>query len=146
MIDTSGHAFTLPLAKYMADCSVIAYVHYPTISTDMLKRVANRTAAYNNASVVAESSLLSTIKLYYYRAFAWLYGVAGSTTDLVMVNSNWTKGHIDQLWRLWGAETKLLYPPCDIENSVLYHLTNREPAIVSIAQFRLSSFTLSNAD
>ena len=50
-IDSSGWAFSFPLAR-LAGCQVAAYVHYPTISTDMLKRVwsgstmcAGRTAA-----------------------------------------------------------------------------------------------------
>ena len=37
-IDTSGWAFSFPLAR-LAGARVLAYVHYPTISTDMLSRV-----------------------------------------------------------------------------------------------------------
>lgn len=32
-IDTTGCAFTFIVAKLLANCKVIAYVHYPTIST-----------------------------------------------------------------------------------------------------------------
>ncbi|EPY84883.1 hypothetical protein CB1_000435010 [Camelus ferus] len=35
-IDSMGYAFTLPLFKYLGGCRVGSYVHYPTISTDML--------------------------------------------------------------------------------------------------------------
>jgi alpha-1,2-mannosyltransferase len=35
--DTTGWAFTFPLAR-MAGCKVACYVHYPTVSTDMLGR------------------------------------------------------------------------------------------------------------
>lgn len=37
-IDTSGWAFSFPLAR-LAGARVLAYVHYPTVSTDMLSRV-----------------------------------------------------------------------------------------------------------
>lgn len=40
-----------------------AYVHYPTISTDMLKRVQNREAGVTNAASVANSRWKSSIKL-----------------------------------------------------------------------------------
>jgi hypothetical protein len=42
-----------------------AYVHYPTISTDMLARVRSRTAQYNNTSGVARSSVRTYAKLMY---------------------------------------------------------------------------------
>ncbi len=32
-IDTTGCAFTFLVAKLLANCKVLAYVHYPTIST-----------------------------------------------------------------------------------------------------------------
>ena len=38
-IDTTGWAFTFPVARLFAGCKVAAYVHYPTISSDMLKFV-----------------------------------------------------------------------------------------------------------
>lgn len=41
-IDSMGYAFTLPLFRYFGGCSVGSYVHYPTISTDMLSVVRER--------------------------------------------------------------------------------------------------------
>ena len=38
-IDSTGYAFTMPLARIFGGCSVVAYTHYPTISTDMLSMV-----------------------------------------------------------------------------------------------------------
>ena len=52
-IDTMGYAFTIPLFKYLGGCKVGCYVHYPTISTDMLDRVSARTSSYNNASFIS---------------------------------------------------------------------------------------------
>lgn len=69
-IDTMGYAFTLPLFKYFGGCRVGCYVHYPTISIDMLKRVKSRFTAHNNRSIVAKNPFLTWIKLTYYRLFA----------------------------------------------------------------------------
>ena len=40
-VDTTGWAFPYPLAR-LAGSRVAAYVHYPTISTDMLQRWVGR--------------------------------------------------------------------------------------------------------
>lgn len=64
-IDTSGYAFTYPLARVFG-CTVICYTHYPTISTDMLSRVREHNAMYNNDSRIAqryESNLKSDLTL-----------------------------------------------------------------------------------
>ena len=42
-VDTTGVAFSYPLARLLG-CRVVAYTHYPTMSTDMLRRVRDRTA------------------------------------------------------------------------------------------------------
>lgn len=39
-IDSMGYAFTYPLFKHLAGRSVACYVHYPTISSDMLQAVS----------------------------------------------------------------------------------------------------------
>lgn len=41
-VDSMGYAFTLPLFRYLGGCSVGSYVHYPTVSTDMLSVVRDR--------------------------------------------------------------------------------------------------------
>jgi len=38
-IDTMGYAFTLPFVSSVLEIPTAAYVHYPTISTDMLGRL-----------------------------------------------------------------------------------------------------------
>ncbi|XP_004349028.2 glycosyl transferase [Capsaspora owczarzaki ATCC 30864] len=95
-----GFAFVLPLFRWLLRCKVGCYVHYPTISTDMIARVRDRTAAHNNSALVARYPLLSHGKLAYYRGFALLYSLVGSCAELVMVNSSWTRGHVAQLWHL----------------------------------------------
>lgn len=137
-IDSMGYAFTLPMFKYLAASTVACYVHYPTISTDMLTRVASRTAAHNNAAFISNSGFLSSTKLLYYQMFAWLYKLVGQQSDLIMVNSSWTGGHISQLW---GVEHRIhvVYPPCDTIHFSELPLSTDEVSphtIVSVAQFR----------
>lgn len=50
----------------------------------------------------------------YYCFFALLYGLAGSCSDVVMVNSTWTLRHILALWRC-PSRTSIVYPPCDVQ-------------------------------
>lgn len=59
MVDTMGAPFIYPIARWIYGTQVVAYVHYPVISTDMLERVSSRQEDYNNSSFVAKSRLLS---------------------------------------------------------------------------------------
>jgi len=135
-LDTMGYAFTLPVFRYLGGCNTGCYVHYPTISTDMLDRVAQRRTTYNNAGLVSRSRTLSRLKLVYYRVFAWMYGIAGRRSDIVMVNSSWTYNHIVSLWN--GLErTFIVNPPCDVREFLSIPLTKeRKRSIISVAQFR----------
>ncbi|KAF9907992.1 asparagine-linked glycosylation protein [Linnemannia zychae] len=132
-IDTMGYAFTYPAARIFGGCQVVAYVHYPSISSDMIGRVASRESAHNNASDVAKSPLYTTLKLVYYRIFALIYALVGKFCHVVMANSSWTKGHIDSLW---GVKSTVVYPPCDTEAFKDFQLRDRERIVVSVAQFR----------
>lgn len=71
-IETTGYTFTLPVFKYLGQCKTGCYVHYPIITREMLKRVSNRETIYNNRSMIARSPFLTTAKLLYYQAFAWV--------------------------------------------------------------------------
>ncbi|KAF9177860.1 asparagine-linked glycosylation protein [Haplosporangium sp. Z 11] len=132
-IDTMGYAFTYPAARIFGSCQVVAYVHYPIISSDMIGRVASRESGYNNAGEVASSPLYTNLKLFYYQCFAYLYAIVGSFAHIVMVNSSWTKGHIDSLWRI---KSTVVYPPCDTEAFKDFPLLGRDRIVVSVAQFR----------
>ncbi|XP_068165625.1 GDP-Man:Man(3)GlcNAc(2)-PP-Dol alpha-1,2-mannosyltransferase [Antennarius striatus] len=138
-IDSMGYAFTLPLFRYLGGCSVGSYVHYPTISTDMLSAVRERNPRFNNPNFVSNSLFLSAFKVVYYCLFALLYGMAGSCSDLIMVNSSWTLEHILSLWRA-PNRTLVVYPPCDV--TAFLDIPMEEDgdkkchSIVSIGQFR----------
>ncbi|KIZ06575.1 alpha-1,2-mannosyltransferase [Monoraphidium neglectum] len=135
-VDTTGWAFTFPLAK-LAGCKVACYVHYPTVSTDMLGRVLSRQATITNDEAIANNSLRSMVKVAYYQAFALVYGFCGAFADVVMVNSSWTRDHIQSLW--WSRQRPArVYPPCDTEELQRLPLDRRlkHLYLVSVAQFR----------
>lgn len=75
-VDTTGWAFTYPLAK-LAGCRVVAYTHYPTVSTNMLGRVWSGQAMYNNDDSIRSSTAKSLLKVLYYQLFALVYGLTG---------------------------------------------------------------------
>lgn len=112
-VDTTGFAFTYPLARRVFGCSVHCYTHYPTISSDMMNVVVERRPAHNNAGAVSRSRLLARAKWVYYKAFAKAYALAGRDAHLVFVNSTWTRNHIDALWHLPPSRVHTVYPPCD---------------------------------
>lgn len=116
-IDTTGFAFTIFLAKFVFQTQrTVAYVHYPTISTDMISSVKDQTPGlvHNSNDKVVRSLVLSGLKVYYYRACAYVYGFVGhSSVDVVMVNSSWTKRHVQQLWQ--PRVVHVVYPPCPTE-------------------------------
>ena len=107
----------------------------------MLDRVQRRHVDYNNSARVSNSATLSRLKLAYYRLFAWAYGVAGRQSDVVLVNSSWTYGHILSLWNSPGR-TFVVYPPCDVAEFLKIPLEQQQlddsctRTIVSVSQFR----------
>ncbi|KAG8907726.1 asparagine-linked glycosylation protein [Tulasnella sp. 403] len=146
-----GYAFTFPLVsilgRFLYRIPIGAYVHYPTISTDMLERVRNRKTGYANKDDVTSSWLKSTAKLIYYRIFAFLYSTSLLQADTIVVNSSWTKSHIDSLinsarkrlgktapGKTSGVE--IVYPPCHMDKLREFPLQGRERVILSVAQFR----------
>lgn len=136
-IDTMGYAFTLPLFKYIGGCKVGCYVHYPTISTDMLRRVKTRMFVHNNRSLVAKNPFLTWLKLTYYRLFARTYSLVGRSAHTIMVNSSWTENHILSLWNS-PFKTHRVYPPCEVAHlKKLQHVSADDKIVImSISQFR----------
>lgn len=143
-IDTTGAAFTYPIFRVVSwPCKVLAYVHYPIISSDMLAKVREQRPNYNNSESISKSTTISTVKLAYYSIIASLYGFVGRFATEVMVNSSWTKNHIDGLWQ---TSSKLIYPPCNTAMMEGISLEERRKEksqaggpkyyVVSVGQFR----------
>lgn len=157
-----GYAFTFHIVKWLGAIPVGAYVHYPTISTDMLARVRSRKKWHTNSSAISSSPILSTAKLMYYRLFMYYYALSLRAASFLMVNSSWTKQHVDAilshsdpvldlvhslppfvLLRVLdpsgstaSKEAMIVYPPCDTREIATFALEGRERVILSIAQFR----------
>ncbi|KAI7824987.1 hypothetical protein BX661DRAFT_185066 [Kickxella alabastrina] len=136
-VDTVGYAFAYPLVRLVGSGSipVVAYTHYPTISSDMQTLVASREAGIANDPTVAASLLLTQLKRLYYTLFAHMYAFAGSFAATIMTNSSWTHAHIIALFGN-PRMTRIVYPPCDTANLAGFALSPRVPAVVSLAQFR----------
>jgi len=134
--DTTGLAFNLILFKWLGWCKTACYVHYPTISTDMLKVVEDQTQAFNNAAWISNSYVMTKLKVLYYKLFSLLYSLVGNRSDVVMVNSSWTYGHIKEIWN--PHRLSIVYPPCDTEAFMksTSAMANKEFRIVSVGQFR----------
>nr|CAG4641755.1 EOG090X07J8 [Eurycercus lamellatus] len=136
-IDTMGYSFTYPIFCFLGSCKVICYVHYPTISTDMLGKVTSRATAFNNNSFISNSPFLSLIKKIYYKLFAIIYGFTGRYAGAVMVNSSWTEDHINQIWNT-PLRTHKVYPPCDVKEFIDIPVDSNPESlrIIAVAQFR----------
>lgn len=140
-IDTTGFAFTMPVFSWLAGTVCGAYIHFPTISSDMEDRVRDHNlndvqmgTDYNNAETIRKSIWLTRGKLVYYAVFKWMYWLVGMEMNCkhVAVNSSWTSRHISFLW---GRKPYLLYPPCPIAVNPKPG-NKRENWILSIGQFR----------
>jgi alpha-1,2-mannosyltransferase len=58
-----GYAFTYPFVSLLVRVPIEAYVHYQTLSTDMLTRVRSRQAWHTNDDQISSSAVLSWMKL-----------------------------------------------------------------------------------
>ena len=56
-IDTMGYAFTFHVVSLLGRIPVGAYVHYPTISTEMLARVKPRKKWHTNTDEISSSTI-----------------------------------------------------------------------------------------
>ncbi|KAK5701662.1 asparagine-linked glycosylation protein [Elasticomyces elasticus] len=148
-IDTMGYPFALALSKWLfPSVPTGAYVHYPTISTDMLSSLHTEINSGQGLNAGLGKGLRGRAKQIYWELFAKLYSWVGGTVDVVMTNSSWTQNHISQLWasaRIKRGKKKaisVVYPPCAVEE-----LTAKIPVdadsersrtrnILYIAQFR----------
>jgi len=157
--DTTGCAFTFLVVRLMCISTttrILAYVHYPTISIDMMFWEWQKSNNDNNNNASIKKRIKTIIKLIYYYLFSLMYGLCGSLADLVLVNSTWTYNHINSLWRFGGCgifpiQTRqqpicIVYPPCRVPSTVDDDNNNkqlgpglgppRENTIISIGQFR----------
>ena len=103
MVDTSGGAFAYPLAR-LAGVRVAAYVHYPTVSADMLAAVAARRPAFNNHPALAANWARSAAKLAYYYVFAGCLWRRGGLRQRALGQNRLLcrSAVLPQCWRGWA--------------------------------------------
>lgn len=147
-VDTMGYAFAVAFCKLLfPSVPTGAYVHYPTISTDMLESLDDKSGNMG-VNAGAGKGLKGLVKRKYWLAFARLYGWVGGHIDVVMCNSSWTSAHIRQLWgparsgRTSHREQAVVFPPTavsELESAITVDAESektRHPTILYIAQFR----------
>jgi alpha-1,2-mannosyltransferase len=121
-VDTMGYAFALAFSKVLfRDVPTGAYIHYPTISTDMLSSLDPNSADGDQGINAGKGTgWKGTAKTIYWNMFATLYTWVGASIDVVMTNSTWTVLHIRSMWDDWRKELRKLtpivvYPPVAVE-------------------------------
>jgi alpha-1,2-mannosyltransferase len=149
-VDTMGYAFALGYCKLLfPEIPTGAYVHYPTISTDMLDSLdAKSVNGAQGVNAGKGTGTRGSIKKLYWELFAKLYGWMGSSIDVVMTNSSWTQAHIRDLWgplrqqMMHSSEISVVYPPVaveELEKEVEVSEASekkRQNVLLYIAQFR----------
>jgi len=147
LIDTMGYAFALSFSKVLfPNVPTGAYVHYPTISTDMLSSLSFKTHDQRGIHV-GKSPFIVICKKIYWLMFAWMYTRAGSSISVAMTNSSWTQGHIIKLWdrarrrrNRSCRDISVLFPPVAVEDLTkvipLVKEELRDPNLLYISQFR----------
>jgi len=115
----------------------------------MITVVKSGKEAFNNSKLLANITLFRRLKVWYYKVFAWIYGVVGQFSHLVLVNSSWTLNHIVALWNV-PDRTHILYPPADTKYLQKFAVDRRAPPrcqpssssssstnlVISLGQFR----------
>ena len=144
-----GYAFALGFSKLLfQDIPTGAYIHYPTISSDMLESLdPDSQTGDQGVNAGAGAGVKGYVKKAYWNLFAFFYTWVGVTIDIVMTNSNWTLDHIRALWGQDRRENNKIraisvYPPVaveELEREVEVSEASeekREPILLYIAQFR----------
>lgn len=144
-----GYAFASGFSKILfKDVPTGSYVHYPTISTDMLSSL-DPGSPTGDLGVNASKGVGAggKAKKIYWQLFAILYSLVGASIDIVMTNSTWTQEHINSLWGGWRNRFNkpvavAVYPPVaveELEKEVEVSAESekkRDKTILYIAQFR----------
>lgn len=125
--DTMGYPFGYPVVHILIRIPVLAYTHYPIISTDMLKKLKSQAPSMKNK-----------IKYYYWKLFMFWYKLVGRYVTISMTNSTWTFNHVNKIWSHFTSplQSKIVYPPCSSEKLATQEDIPRKNQAVILAQFR----------
>ncbi|KAK8038511.1 alpha-1-2-mannosyltransferase alg11 [Apiospora rasikravindrae] len=140
-VDTMGYAFVLGLSKILfPQMPTGAYVHYPTISTDMLDSLDPAKAVGDKGVNAGQGvGFRGKAKMFYWKVFASTYSWMGASVDVVMTNSTWTQDHIQKIWGPRRQHRKQNHPIAVLAAQIEVDAKSekrREKVLVYIAQFR----------
>lgn len=144
-----GYAFSLAFCRLLfPHIPTGAYVHYPTISTDMISSLRpgplSETQGVNGGK---GAGIIGIVKKLYWILFAQAYSLAGGSIDVVMSNSSWTQDHLQSLWQPWRLKfyktaPTVVYPPVAVDALVREidisssGEIKRQPILLYISQYR----------
>lgn len=139
-IDTIGLPFTYSIVHLLLGLPIISYVHYPTVSRDMLK----------SASLMP--GIRGILKYYYWLVLLKLYAFNLVWSDITLFNSTWTAENVQAALGLElvnkeeedHIRSHILYPPCVCYDDTNFDQINvpsliskkRKRCITYVAQFR----------
>lgn len=112
-VETVGIPFLYPLLRVWSGSYVIAYIHYPVISSRMTDMVRSGVVTTTNRGRVVSFKPLRWMKLVYYLLFMQVYRLFGQFPHLVLTNSTWTNNHISSIFK--PRQTFIVFPPCNVE-------------------------------
>lgn len=115
--DTSGYAFTFPVFYFLGRSVVLTYIHYPTVSDAMMEGG-------------------NPFRRIYYQCFSFWYRLVGKLASVVVVNSSWTRYHMQKQWNPVNKKFFLLYPPVNTSVMTTLQLDVRSPYLISLGRFR----------
>ena len=125
--DTMGYPFGYPWVAHLLRIPVVAYIHYPVISTDMLGKHKK-----------------SEPKYWYWRLFMAYYRHVCRYVKVAITNSTWTNNHMKSILSGGPPHPRVVYPPCSTEklcnmgdgdhDCVPFHARKRQAVV--LAQFR----------
>lgn len=132
-IDTSGFPFIYPIIK-LFNCRIIAYVHYPFMSEDMIQNLKSK-----SCSNLSLKGIIQYCKGQYYQVLMRIYKFSGMFCNLALTNSTWTNSHMKNIWQSC-PRIKIVYPPCDLnpfsETIKIESPKNGPIHVISLSQFR----------
>jgi hypothetical protein len=106
----------------------------------MLDSVKTKEKKFNNSGRIADSTILSSFKVGYYKILLFLYSSLEKNLDYCFTNSTWTDTHIKTLWPKFKNKSIKLYPPCNIDDFLGCPIEEKEMILLSFAQYRLERF------
>jgi len=97
-VDSTGLPFTYSILSFFGGGKLISYVHYPFISSDMIKDVESNVAGVHSRGILSRFALFRKLKILYYKLMLKVYQFNGNYSLFSHCNSTSTLNHIVKTW------------------------------------------------